>query len=92
MIELGKKWCAYRDEQNIAGNFVDNWGWTGDAWFYDGGRSFENIDTYTAAAGHANHACWQHCAINLLEPVCQLAGRQQRRHGRATRPSPTAWG
>ena len=68
MVELGKKWCAYRDEQNIAGNFVDNWGWTGDAWFYDGGRTFENIDTYTAAAGHPNHPVWQHCAINLLSP------------------------
>lgn len=68
MIEQGKKWCAYRDEQNEAGNFVDNWGWTGDAWFYDGGRVFENIDTYTAAGGHPNHAIWQHCAINILDP------------------------
>ncbi len=68
MTEQGKKWCAYRDEQNVAGNFVDNWGWTGDAWFYDGGRVFENIDTYTAAAGHPNHAMWQHCAINILDP------------------------
>ena len=46
MVELGNKWCSYRDQQNIAGNFVDSWGWTGDAWFYDGGRSFESIDTY----------------------------------------------
>jgi hypothetical protein len=68
MVELGNKWCTYRDQQNINGNFVDNWGWTGDAWFYDGGRTFENIDTYTAAAGHPNHAYWQHCAINLLDP------------------------
>lgn len=68
MVEQGKKWCAYRDAQNIAGNFVDNWGWTGDAWFYDGGRVFENIDTYTAADGHANHPYWQHCAINILDP------------------------
>ena len=68
MVEQGKKWCAYRDEQNAQGNFVDNWGWTGDAWFYDGGRVFENIDTYTAAAGHANHPLWQHCAINILSP------------------------
>jgi hypothetical protein len=68
MVEQGKKWCAYRDQQNIAGNFVDNWGWTGDAWFYDGGRTYENIDTYTAAAGHPNHPVWQHCAINLLSP------------------------
>ena len=82
MIEQGKKWCAYRDEQNIAGNFVDNWGWTGDAWFYDGGRTFENIDTYTAAADHPNHAVWQHCAINILEPLCQLERGQQRGHGR----------
>ncbi len=68
MVELGNKWCQFRDQQNIAGNFVDNWGWTGDAWFYDGGRSFENIDTYTAAAGKPNHDYWQHCAVNLLNP------------------------
>jgi hypothetical protein len=68
MVELGQKWCTYRDQQNMNGNFVDNWGWTGDAWFYDGGRTFENIDSYTAAAGHPNHPYWQHCAINLLDP------------------------
>jgi len=68
MVALGNKWCSYRDQQNAEGNFVDNWGWTGDAWFYDGGRVFENIDTYTAAAGHPNHSWWQHCALNLLDP------------------------
>ena len=68
MVELGDKWCAYRDQRNAAGNFVDNWGWTGDAWFYDGGRVFESIDSYTAAAGHTNHAHWQHCALAILAP------------------------
>jgi hypothetical protein len=68
MVDLGEKWCAYRDQQNAQGNWVTAWGWTGDAWFYDGGRSYENIDTYTAAAGHPNHKRWQHCAISLLEP------------------------
>jgi hypothetical protein len=68
MVELGDKWCAYRDKQNAAGYFVDAWGWTGDAWFYDGGRVFESIDSYTAAAGHANHAHWQHCALTILSP------------------------
>jgi hypothetical protein len=68
MFDLGKRWCLYRDEQNTAGNFVDNWGWTGDAWFYDGGRVYQSIDTYTAAAGHPNHAAWQHCALTLLDP------------------------
>ena len=68
MVEMGDKWCAYRDQQNAAGNFVDNWGWSGDAWFYDGGRVFESIDSYTAAAGHANHAHWQHCALTILAP------------------------
>lgn len=68
MYELGKKWCIYRDEQNAAGIFVDNWGWTGDAWFYDGGRVYESIDTYTAAAGHPMHAAWQHCALTILNP------------------------
>ena len=47
MVELGKKWCIYRDEQNVAGNFVDNWGWTGDAWFYDGGRVYSRTSTHT---------------------------------------------
>lgn len=68
MVELGDKWCAYRDHQNAIGIFVTGWGWTGDAWFYDGGRTYENIDTYTAAAGHPNHAHWQHCAASLLDP------------------------
>jgi hypothetical protein len=68
MVELGNKWCAYRDQQNTVGNFVDNWGWSGDAWFYDGGRVFESIDSYTTAAGHANHAHWQHCALTILAP------------------------
>ncbi len=68
MFDLGKKWCIYRDQQNAAGNFVDAWGWTGDAWFYDGGRVYQSIDTYTAAAGHPMHAAWQHCALNILDP------------------------
>jgi len=68
MVELGLKWCAYRDQQNAAGNFVDNWGWSGDDWFYDGGRVFENIDSYTAAAGRPHRDYWQHCALSLLDP------------------------
>lgn len=68
MVELGNKWCAYRDQQNAAGNFVDSWGWTGDAWFYDGGRVYQNIDSYTAANGHPNHDKWQHCALTILDP------------------------
>ena len=68
MIVLGDKWCAYRDQQNAAGNFVDNWGWSGDAWFYDGGRVFETIDSFTAAAGHPDHPHWQHCALTILAP------------------------
>jgi hypothetical protein len=68
MIELGNKWCAYRDEQNAQGNFILSWGWTGDAWFYDGGRVYQSIDTYTAAAGRPNHDHWQHCALTILDP------------------------
>jgi hypothetical protein len=68
MFDLGKKWCIYRDEQNAAGIFVDNWGWTGDAWFYDGGRVYQSIDTYTAATGHPMHTAWQHCALSILDP------------------------
>ena len=44
---LGKKWCAYRDTQDASGNF-EGWGWEADAWFYDGGRVFQQIDDYTA--------------------------------------------
>ena len=29
---------------------------------------YQSIDTYTAAAGHPNHARWQHCALTLLDP------------------------
>jgi hypothetical protein len=68
MVQLGDKWCAYRDQQNALGNFITAWGWTGDAWFYDGGRVYESIDTYTAAAGHPNHSHWQHCALTILDP------------------------
>ncbi len=72
MVALGHKWCDYRDTQNVAGNFVDNWGWTGDAWFYDGGRVFQEIDDYTANVLHQpNHAYWQHCASTLVDPYAQ---------------------
>ena len=78
MVEQGDKWCTYRDQQNAAGNFVDNWGWSGDAWFYDGGRVFQSIDSYTAAAGHPNHSHWQHCALTILAPY---ANYQVANHG-----------
>ncbi|HZD30820.1 MAG TPA: hypothetical protein VE779_04080, partial [Candidatus Angelobacter sp.] len=60
MKTLGQKWCAFRDAQDAQGNF-EGWGWQGDAWFYDGGRVFQQIDEYQAnVLQKPNHAYWQH--------------------------------
>jgi len=68
-VRLGDKLCDYRDQQNVAGFFVDNWGASSDDWFYDGGRVFEQLDDYTAnVLGQPNHSHWQHCAQALLDP------------------------
>lgn len=71
-LRLGTAWCTYRDAQNVQGNFVDNWGNSGDAWFYDGFRVFQQLDDYTAnLLGQPNHAHWQHCAQALGNPYAQ---------------------
>jgi hypothetical protein len=68
MSTLGKKWCAFRDAQDAQGNF-EVWGWTADAWFYDGGRVFQQIDDYQAnVLQKPDHAYWQHCAQAVLYP------------------------
>jgi hypothetical protein len=43
MVALGKKWCSYRDSQDALGNFESR-GLQTDAWYYDGGRAFQQID------------------------------------------------
>ena len=68
MVTLGKKWCSYRDSQDALGIF-EGFGWEADAWFYDGGRVFEQIDDYTAEVlQQPNHAYWQHCSQAVLYP------------------------
>lgn len=68
MTSLGNKWCTYRDAQDAQGNF-EAFGWEGDAWFYDGGRVFEQIDDYTAnILNQPNHTYWQHCSQAVLYP------------------------
>ena len=62
MVTLGNKWCAYRDQQDALGNF-EGWGWTADAWYYDGGRVFQQIDDYTANVLQTTESC-------LLAALC----------------------
>ncbi len=68
MDTLGRKWCTYRDTQDAKGGF-EAWGIQTDAWFYDGGRVFQQIEDYTAnVLNQPNHAYWQHCAQAILNP------------------------
>ena len=68
MDKLGHKWCNFRDAQDALGNF-ESWGWQADAWYYDGGRVFEQIDDYEAdVLQKPNHAYWQHCSQAVLYP------------------------
>lgn len=76
MTTLGGYWCDgkngnSRDSQNAAGNFLLGFGWYADAWNYDGGRVYQQIDTYTTNNGAANHPRWQHCALAILDPYRQ---------------------
>ena len=71
MTQLGHKFCdstSYsnsRDDLNTAGSFLTGWGWEGDAWYYDGGRVFQQIESYT------NDPSWNHCALTILDPYRQ---------------------
>jgi hypothetical protein len=71
MLQLGHKYCddrnysASRDSLNAAGNFLTGWGWQGDAWFYDGGRVYQQLASYT------NDPKWNHCALTILDPYRQ---------------------
>jgi hypothetical protein len=76
MTTLGGYWCDgtnsnSRDSENKVGNFLTGFGWYSDAWNYDGGRVYQQIDTYTANHGQANHPRWQHCALTILDPYRQ---------------------
>lgn len=71
MTQLGHKYCdsktyqSSRDSLNAAGNFLTGWGWEGDAWYYDGGRVYQQIASYT------NDPSWNHCALTILDPYRQ---------------------
>lgn len=71
MLQLGHKYCddqsysASRDRLNAAGTFLTGWGWQGDAWFYDGGRVYQQLASYT------NDPKWNHCALTILDPYRQ---------------------
>jgi hypothetical protein len=73
MTQLGHKYCddgnyaGSRDRLNAAGNFLVSFGAQNqaDAWYYDGGRVYQQISSYT------NDPRWNHCALTILDPYRQ---------------------
>ncbi len=70
MTMLGHKYCdsnnkASRDSLNAAGSFLTSWASESDAWYYDGGRVYQQIASYT------NDTSWNHCALTILDPYRQ---------------------
>lgn len=70
MLQYGHKFCdsnysGSRDSENAAGNFLSGFNSFGDAWFYDGGRVYQQIASYT------NDPSWNHCALTILDPYRQ---------------------
>ncbi len=71
MTQLGHKYCDdvnysnSRDNLNTAGDFLTSWDSYDDAWFYDGGRVYQQIASYT------NDPSWNHCALTILDPYRQ---------------------
>ena len=71
MTPLGHKYCdklnntGSRDSLNAAGNFLTTWATESDAWYYDGGRAYQQIASYT------NDPSWNHCALTILDPYRQ---------------------
>ena len=71
MTKYGHKFCddkknsGSRDSLNAAGNFLTGWAWEHDAWYYDGGRVYQQIQSYT------NDTSWNHCALTILDPYRQ---------------------
>jgi Purple acid Phosphatase, N-terminal domain len=76
MTALGGRWCdakqqGSRDYLNSIGSFLTDFSNFSDAWNYDGGRVYQQIDSYTTLHGAANHPRWQHCALTILDPYRQ---------------------
>ena len=71
MTQLGHRYCdsttykSSRDSLNAAGNFLTSWDWEQDAWYYDGGRVYQQIASYTSDPS------WNHCALTILDPYRQ---------------------
>ena len=71
MTRYGHKFCddpkynRSRDSLNAAGNFLTAWANEADAWYYDGGRVYQEIASYT------NDVSWNHCALTILDPYRQ---------------------
>jgi hypothetical protein len=71
MLQLGHKYCndpnsnLSRDNLNAAGKFLTSFGDESDAWYYDGGRVYQQIASYT------NDPSWNHCALTVLDPYRQ---------------------
>ncbi len=71
MIQYGHKFCdnlnyrGSRDSLNAAGSFLTGWANESDGWYYDGGRVYQQIASYT------NDPSWNHCALTILDPYRQ---------------------
>ncbi len=71
MTKFGHQYCndltnaGSRDSLNAAGSFLTGWQQEGDAWYYDGGRVYQEIESYT------NDSSWNHCALTILDPYRQ---------------------
>ncbi len=73
MTQLGHKYCdnvnysGSRDGLNAAGSFLTSFDGRDqdDAWYYDGGRVYQQIESYT------NDSSWNHCALTILDPYRQ---------------------
>jgi hypothetical protein len=71
MTQLGHKYCddanspVSRDSLNTAGSFLTSFDNQSDAWNYDGGRVYQQIESYT------NDPAWNHCALTILDPYRQ---------------------
>jgi hypothetical protein len=76
-LRLADKWCTWQGQQDLAGHFVGSWGVQGDAWFYDGFRVFQQVDTYTTGLGQPNHDHWRHCAQDLGDTYAYWAVAHQ---------------
>ncbi len=58
MLTLGQKWC-------VPGQTM-NFGWEGDVWYYDGGRTYFQMAQYTG------NPQWQTCAFNIVDQYRDL--------------------